>query len=58
MRVPGGVVGGGWVRWVTDVKEGMFWVGHWVLYVDDELLDSAPETCAALDECQPVYVLS
>ena len=33
----------GWATWVTGIKEDT-WDEHWVLYVSDESLDSAPET--------------
>ena len=29
---------GGWVKWVTGIKEGTFWDEHWVLYVRHESL--------------------
>ena len=31
-----------------DIKEGTFWDEHWVSYVSDESLASAPETNIAL----------
>ena len=41
-------VGGGWSRWVIDIKEGTCDDEHWVLYVSDKSLNSAPETNTAL----------
>ena len=33
LRVAGGKVEGGWVKWVMGIKEGTFQDEHWVLYV-------------------------
>ena len=41
------VVGGGWARWGMGHKEGTC-DEHWVLYVNDESLNSTPETNIAL----------
>ena len=38
-----GAEGGGWARWVTGIEEGTCGE-HWVLYVSDKSLNSAPET--------------
>ena len=47
LKVAGGEVDWGeWAKWV--IKEGTCWDEHWVLYVGDESLNSAPETIAAL----------
>ena len=35
--------GGGWVKWLMGVKEGTC-DEHWVLYGNDESLNSTPET--------------
>ena len=47
LRVAGGVVGGGWAKWVRGIKEGTCWE-HWVLYIGDESLESTPEIIIAL----------
>ena len=39
---------GVWARWVMGIKEGSCWDEHWVLYVSDESLGSAPETNTTL----------
>jgi len=44
LRVAGGEVGGGWVKWVMGIKECTGCNEHWVLYVSDESLNSTPET--------------
>ena len=36
-------VGGWWARWVIGIKEGTCHE-HWLLYVNDESLNSTPET--------------
>ena len=37
------MVGGGWARWVMGIKEGTC-DEHWELYVNDESMNSTPET--------------
>ena len=34
---------GGWVKWAMGIKEVVCCDEHWVLYVSDESLNSAPE---------------
>ena len=41
-------MGGGWAKWVMDIKKGTCWDEHWVSYVSDELLNSTPETNTTL----------
>ena len=41
-------VGERWVRWMIGIKEGTYCDEHWVFYVRDESLRSAPETNIAL----------
>ena len=41
-------VGGGWARWVMGIKEGTCYDERWGLYVNDESLNSTPETNIAL----------
>ena len=38
----------GWVKWVTDNKEGTFRDDHWVSHVRDESLGSTPEAKTTL----------
>lgn len=38
----------GWIKLVMGIKERICWNEHWVLYVGDESLDSAPETTVVL----------
>ena len=47
MRVAGREVGGGWAKWVIDIKEGTC-DEHWVPYVRDESLSSTPEARTTL----------
>ena len=47
MRGAGGEVGGGWVKWVKDIK-GTFRDEPWVSYVRNESLDSTPEAKTTL----------
>ena len=42
LRVAGGVVGGGWAKWVRGIEEDTCWDEHWVLYIGDESLESTP----------------
>ena len=35
---------GAWAKWVIDIKEGTCWDEHWVLYINDESLNSTPKT--------------
>ena len=37
-------VGGGWTKWVMDIKKDTCWDEHWVLYVNHESLNSTPKT--------------
>ena len=37
-------MGGERAKWEIGVKEGTCWDEHWVLYVSDRSLGSAPET--------------
>ena len=37
-------MGRGWAKWVMDIKEDTCCDEHWVLYVNDESLNSTPET--------------
>ena len=39
---------GGWAEGVRDIKEGTCWDEHWVLYVNDESLNSIPEIIITL----------
>ena len=48
LRTAGGMVMGGWVKWVMSIKKAPFWDEHWVLYVRDESLDSTPEAKTTL----------
>ena len=32
LKVAGGVVHRGWVKWVMGIEEGACWNEHWVLY--------------------------
>ena len=43
LRVDGGMMGGGWSRWVMGLKEGTCYDEHWVIYVSNESLKSTPE---------------
>ena len=43
LRITGGVVRGGWARLVMHIKE-VTCDEHWVLYVNDESLNSTIET--------------
>ena len=36
-------MGGGWAKWVMDIKEGTC-DEHWVLHVSDESINSTSET--------------
>ena len=47
LRVAGGDFGRGLGRWVMGMKEGTC-DDHWVLYVSDESVNSAPKTSIAL----------
>ena len=38
LSVAGGVVGGGWARWVMGIREGTR-DEHWVLYTSDKSLN-------------------
>ena len=40
-------MGGGWTKWVRDIKEDAL-DEHWVLYIGDESLASIPEIIIAL----------
>ena len=40
LRVAGGLVGGGWAKWVMRIKQGTCWDEHRVLYVSDTSLGS------------------
>ena len=48
LRVTGGEVGRGWVKWVMEIKEGTCHGEHCVLYVSDESLNSTLETDVTL----------
>ena len=48
LRVTGGVGGGGGAKCARGTEEGTCGDGHWVLYVGDESLGSAPEIIIAL----------
>ena len=37
-------VGGGWAKWVTDIKEGTCYDESWVLHVSNESLNYTPKT--------------
>ena len=39
---------GGWARWLLSTKEDTCCVEHWLLYANDEPLNSTPETNIAL----------
>ena len=39
---------GGWAKWMMGIKEGTCGGEHWVFYVNDESLTSAPETIITL----------
>ena len=43
LRVAGGVLGGGWAKWVMGIKEDTCWDEHWVLYVSDKSLGCTTE---------------
>ena len=48
LEVAGGRWVGGWVGWVTGIKEGAFWDEHWVSYVSDESPASTREAKTTL----------
>ena len=48
LRVAGGVVSWAMAKWARGIGEDTYWEEHWVLYVEDESLDSAPEIIIAL----------
>lgn len=35
--------GRGWAKWVMGIKKSTCWDEHWVLYVNDESINSPPE---------------
>ena len=39
---------GGRARWAVDIKEGICWDEHWMLYVNDESLNSISEIIITL----------
>ena len=43
-----GVLGGGWAKWVMDIKEDTCWDEHWVLYVSEQALNCIPEIIITL----------
>ena len=47
LRVAGGVVCGGWDKWVRDIKEDTCWDEHWAFYTGDESLEASPEIVIA-----------
>ena len=39
---------GEWANWARGTEEDICWDEHWVLYVEDESLDSSPEIIIVL----------
>ena len=48
LRLAGGVLGGGWAKWMRGIKEDTCCNEQWVLYVSDKSLNSTPETITTL----------
>ena len=49
LRVAGEVVGvEGWTKWARGIKEDTCWDEHWVLYAEDESLESTLDIIIAV----------